>query len=95
MSSNEGNANNEEVELVFSPQSPERRRDIQQAGLKDWFKPNPVKLSKIKDWFKDFDVDSIELWLEGTGGTGKLTQLLISFEGKGGCKVTLKPKKNQ
>ena len=81
----------DEVELLFSP-PPQRRRDIQEAGFGDLFKPNPVKLSKLKEWFKDYEINKIELWLEGTASTGGLIQLLVSLEGTGGCKVTLKPK---
>jgi len=82
-------ANQEEiVELVF----PARKEGgIKQAGpLQDF----TIGVSKIIEWFKDYKVDSIELTLDGAFKTGILTQLIISAEGKGGCKIKLVPKDN-
>jgi hypothetical protein len=51
-----------------------------------------VKLEEFVSWFKELKIDSIELWIEGGAKTGAITELFISLQGKGGCKVTLKPK---
>jgi len=81
----------EDVQLIFAV--PENRRDeIQEVGFQDKIKEFFVKTSDINKWFKDYEVKQIELWLEGGVTEGNLTKLFVSFEGKGGCKVTLKPK---
>jgi len=51
----------------------------------------------LSDFVKKFEnqkykVDQIELWIEFRGESGKVTQLFIALEGKGGCKVILKPR---
>ena len=49
-------------------------------------------LTELAKGFKDFKIDSIELSLEGGVTTGKIIDLIVSAEGKGGVKLTLKPK---
>jgi hypothetical protein len=41
--------------------------------------------------FSGYEIDAIELWIEGAVTSEGITKLFVSFEGKGGCKVTLKP----
>ena len=41
----------------------------------------------------EFKVDQIELWIEGETQANGVTNLIISSEGAGGCKVVLRPKK--
>jgi hypothetical protein len=79
-------SNQEEVVLLF----PARK----EGGFKEAGPIQDIKVgvSKILEWFKDYKVESIELTLEGAFKTGILTQLIISAEGKGGCKVKLVPK---
>lgn len=50
-----------------------------------------TKVSDLKEWFKGYKVDSIELNIEGAVRDGNITKLFVSFEGKGGCKIILKP----
>ena len=80
-----------EIQLVFQPSTfvPELRTTGSAKGLGEKF---VATLEELVGWFKDFRIDSIELWLEGGAKEGNLTKLFISFEGKGGCKVTLKPR---
>lgn len=81
----------EDIQLIFTP--PENRREqMQEVGAVDDFKKFVAKASDIGNWFKEYKVETIELWLEGAVSEGTLTKLFVSFEGKGGCKVTLKPK---
>jgi len=79
----------EKVMLVFPGQ---QALTFDSKGL-----PNPVQnaaiaLEEISNWFKSFKVDSIELSIEGSIKSGPLTNLIVSAEGKGGMKITLKPK---
>lgn len=80
---------NEEVHLVFRQSPTPTELVTRGAGKKtEKFITTLKELAKL---FKGFHVDSIELWLEGGAKTGKITELFVSAEGKGGCKVTLKP----
>ena len=83
----------DDVELVFNPPS-KRISEIKQVTAAKKIKSFATKLSQIDSWFDEYKVDSIELWIEGGVKEGEVTKLFVSFEGKGGCKVTLKPKKS-
>ena len=50
----------------------------------------PTTIQKITDWFKQYQVDSIELWISGVLETGTITRLVVSAKGEGGMKVVLK-----
>ena len=51
-----------------------------------------VTIEKITDWFKQYQVDSIELWISGVMETGTVTRLIVNAKGEGGMKVVLKPR---
>jgi hypothetical protein len=80
----------DEVELVFLP-SPRMNEELQQVGLAEETQKFIAKIEDIVKWFKKFKIDSIELTIEGVAKSGNITQIFVSFEGKGGCKVILKP----
>jgi hypothetical protein len=61
-------------------------------GFDDILERFPVTIDKITDWFKQYQVDSIELWISGVLETGTITRLIVSAKGEGGMKVVLKPK---
>jgi hypothetical protein len=61
-------------------------------GIDDVWERFPVSIQKITDWFKQYQVDSIELWITGVLETGTITRLIVSAKGEGGMKVVLKPK---
>ena len=61
-------------------------------GIDDVWERFPVTIDKITDWFKQYQVDSIELWISGVLETGTITRLIVSAKGEGGMKVVLKPK---
>ena len=44
-----------------------------------------------KNWFKGYKVDSIEIWLKTVLKSEGVTKLILSAEGEGGMKITLKP----
>ena len=77
------------VVLVFP--RPEKL-ELRPLGAEEEMKEFKVKLDELIQWFKDFKIDAIELWIQTGVKAGKLTELLISLEGKGGCKVILRPK---
>jgi len=52
----------------------------------------PTTINKIVDWFKQYQIDSIELWINGVLDAGTITSLIVSAKGEGGVKVVLKPK---
>lgn len=43
-------------------------------------------IDKIIDWFKQYQVDSMELWISGVLETGGITRLVVSAKGEGGMK---------
>ena len=51
-----------------------------------------TSMDVIMDWFKQYQVESIELWISGMMETGGITKLVVSAKGEGGLKVILKPK---
>ncbi len=50
--------------------------------------------SLITSWFKQYQVESIELWINGGIQTEGIIKLAVSAKGEGGLKLTLKPKSN-
>jgi len=77
-----------DVQLVFKKPEPQM---IQPAGIEE-VETTVVRLNELLGWFKAYKVDSIELSIEASGKTGRVINLFVSAEGKGGMKVTLKPK---
>jgi hypothetical protein len=80
----------EEVSLSFLP-SPRVEEGLQKVGLRDDLMEFVAKVGDLKKWFKGYKVESIELNIEGAIRDGNITKLFVSFEGKGGCKIILKP----
>ena len=52
----------------------------------------PASIDDITDWFKQYQVESIELWISGLVETGGVTRLVVSAKGEGGLRVILKPR---
>jgi hypothetical protein len=52
-----------------------------------------ITLKELAKAFTDFEIDSIELSLEGGVETGKVLNLFVKATGNAGCTVKLKPKK--
>jgi phosphoenolpyruvate synthase/pyruvate phosphate dikinase len=80
----------EEIKLVFVP-TEETKEGLKKAGIKEQAQKMIVSIDEIVKWFSKYKIESIELNIEAGIQTGKLTELLISAGGKGGCKITLKP----
>jgi hypothetical protein len=80
----------EEVSLSFLP-SPRVEEGLQKVGLREDLMEFVAKVGDLKKWFKGYKVESIELNIEGAIRDGNITKLFVSFEGKGGCKIILKP----
>ncbi|WP_458719744.1 hypothetical protein [Candidatus Nitrosocosmicus sp. R] len=93
MSANKNQNSNKtkpQIQLSFMS-SPRAQASIHNFGVRDNMGELVANLSDLKDWFEGYKVDSIELYVEGAVTSGAITKLLVSFEGKGGCKITLKP----
>ena len=82
--------NKDDVRLSFLP-SPRIEEGLQKVGLQEDLMEFVTRITDLKKWFKGYKVDSIELNIEGAVKEGNITKLFVSFEGKGGCKITLKP----
>jgi hypothetical protein len=66
--------------------------EIAAKGIDDVWERFPVTIDKITNWFRQYQVDSIELWISGVLETGTITRLIVSAKGEGGMKVVLKPR---
>jgi len=80
----------DEVSLSFLP-SPRVQEGLERVGLRDDLMEFVTKVGDLKKWFKGYKVESIELNIEGAVKDGNITKLFVSFEGRGGCKIILKP----
>lgn len=52
-----------------------------------------ININEFLNKFKGYDVEQIEVWIEGKIQSGSVTKLFVSAEGAGGIKLVLKPKK--
>jgi hypothetical protein len=80
----------DEVQLSFLP-SPRVEEGLQKVGLREDLMEFVAKVGDLKKWFSGYKVDTIELNIEGAVKDGNITKLFVSFEGKGGLKIILKP----
>ena len=83
------------VQLVFGKAGPAEEGYVTRGGSGgsgQSMQSFVTGVSEIKEWFKDFQIDSLELWISGGIETGQVLSLFVSAKGEGGMKVTLKPK---
>jgi hypothetical protein len=80
----------DEVSLSFLP-SPRVQDGLEKVGYREDLMEFVTKVGDLKKWFKGYKVESIELNIEGAVKDGNITKLFVSFEGRGGCKIILKP----
>ena len=81
------------VKLVF----PEPKKNTKLAGslagvIRGEKAVRIFDIEEILNWFKKLEVKEIEFWMETIVKTGKMVQLIISDQEKGGIKVKLTPK---
>jgi hypothetical protein len=87
--------NERRIELAFPKYEQEEENDqyISKGGTGEGLvKHLSTSMDAISDWFKQYQVESIELWISGMMETGGITKLVVSAKGEGGLKVVLKPK---
>jgi hypothetical protein len=94
---NKDNQDNDEkkIELAFPKyeQEEEDSQYISKGGTGEGIvKHLSTSMNAIADWFKQYEVESIELWISGLIESGGITKLVVSAKGEGGMKVMLKPK---
>ncbi len=80
-----------DVQLIFGSGSAENRPVTRGLGEKA-AQEFAASISEIELWFKQFQIDSIELWISGAVESGGVVKLFVSAKGEGGLKVTLKPR---
>ena len=83
------------IELAF-PKYEQEENDqyISKGGTGEGLvKHLSTSMDSIADWFKQYQVESIELWISGMMQTEGVTKLVLSAKGEGGMRVVLKPKK--
>jgi hypothetical protein len=90
---NKENSNKNKIELAFPKYEQEEDGEYISKGRgEDLVKHLSTSMDAIADWFKQYQVESIELWISGMMETGGVTKLIVSAKGEGGMKVMLKPK---
>jgi hypothetical protein len=81
------------IELAFPKYEEENEEYISKGGTGEGLvKHLSTSMDAISDWFKQYQVESIELWISGLIESGGITKLIVSAKGEGGMKVVLKPK---
>ena len=84
--------NKRNIEIAF-PNYEERQDEFISKGRGEGLvKYLSTSVDDIADWFKQYQVESIELWISGLVETGGITKLVVSAKGEGGLRVVLKPK---
>jgi hypothetical protein len=87
------NIYNNKIELAFPKYEEEDDEYISKGGTSEGLvKHLSTSMDAISDWFKQYQVESIELWISGLIESGGITKLIVSAKGEGGMKVVLKPK---
>lgn len=92
---NDENNSKKRIELAFPKYEHEGDDDgyISKGGTGEGLvKHLSASIDDITDWFKQYQVESIELWISGLVETGGVTRLVVSAKGEGGLRVVLKPK---
>ena len=89
---NKENTNRNKIELAFPKYEQEDSEFISKGRGEDLVKHLSTSMDSIADWFKQYQVESIELWISGMMETGGITKLVVSAKGEGGMRVMLKPK---
>jgi hypothetical protein len=85
--------NQEMIELAFPKiETKENDEYISKGTGEGMVKHLSTSMDAIAGWFKQYQVESIELWISGLIESGGVTKLVVSAKGEGGMKVLLKPK---
>ncbi|HZA68281.1 MAG TPA: hypothetical protein VE548_01175 [Nitrososphaeraceae archaeon] len=89
----EQDTNENTIELAFPKiETKEDDQYISKGTGEGLVKHLSTSMDTIADWFKQYQVESIELWISGLIDLGGVTKLVVSAKGEGGMKVVLKPK---
>ena len=86
------NRNKNKIELAFPKYEQEEGEFISKGRGEDLVKHLSTSMDSIADWFKQYQVESIELWISGLIESGGVTKLVVNAKGEGGMRVMLKPK---
>lgn len=95
MESSADSTKESKIELAFPKYEQEDENDqyISKGGTGEGLvKHLSTSMDVISDWFKQYQVESIELWISGLIEAGGITKLVVSAKGEGGMRVMLKPK---
>jgi hypothetical protein len=83
--------NFKKIKLVF-PKSDDNMQQKVFLPQKDTIEGFVATIEDIRNWFESYDIDSIDLWINGAVQTQGILKLILSASGQGGIKITLKPK---
>jgi hypothetical protein len=93
LAENTQNGGNDKVELLFPKlQASDNNGYISKGKTESLLNTFSANVDEISSWFKQYQVDSIEIWISGVIETGGIIRLVVSAKGEGGLRITLKPK---
>ena len=91
--SNEERKEKNNIQLAFPKYEEQNDEFISKGGTDEGLvKHLSTSMDSIAVWFKQYQVESIELWISGMMETGGITKLVVSAKGEGGMRVILKPR---
>lgn len=88
----EGKRKNKKIELAFPKYEEQDQEYISKGKGEELIRYLSTSMDEIASWFRQYQVDSIELSINGAIESGGILKLIVSAKGEGGLKVTLKPK---
>ena len=80
------------IQLAFPKYKEEDGEYISKGKGENMLQHFSASIDELTDWFKQYQVESLELWISGIIQTGGITSLVVSAKGEGGLRVVLKPK---
>ncbi len=85
-------SDNKHVELVFP--RPKREMDVYLPKVKgeEFFELFSTDVNTVAEWFSQYEIDSMELKIDGVINSPETTKLLIGLNEDSGMRVVLKPK---
>jgi hypothetical protein len=93
----EADKKNKKIELVFPESGLDIADDkfVRKGPGGKVLEQFSASIDDITRWFRQYQVESIELWISGGIQTEGIIKLAVSAKGEGGLKLTLKPKVTQ
>jgi hypothetical protein len=86
--------NKKKIELIFPESDVEvvESKPVRRGPAGKILHRFAASIDDIRTWFNQYEIESIELWINGGMETEGVLKLAVSAKGEGGLKLILKPK---